>query len=54
MLSCIPDTEEDNDLESPVSSTLSDLDVTIRPHDVEACHRLVYLAKVSLKKQLLD
>ena len=53
VLSCIPDTEEDNGLENPVSSTLSDLDVTIRPHDVETCHRVGLSVKSKSKKTII-
>ena len=47
MLSGIPDTVEDKNLESTVSSILSDIDVSIGSHDVEVCHRIGYLPKIS-------
>ena len=40
VLSGIPDTVEDKDLESTVSSILSEIDVTVGPLDVEAGHRI--------------
>ena len=40
VLSVIPDTVEDKDLESTVSSILSEMDVTVGPLDVEAGHRI--------------
>ena len=40
VLSGIPDTVENKDLERIVTSILSDIDVTVGPHDVKACHRI--------------
>ena len=50
VLSCIPDTVEDKDLESTVSSILSNTDVTVKPHDVEACHRICVSGKNKSKE----
>ena len=47
VLSGIPDIVEDKNLESTVSSILSDTHVSIGPHDVEVCHRIGYLVKIS-------
>lgn len=40
VLFSIPDTLEDKDLESTVSSMFSDTDVIVGPQDIEACHRI--------------
>ena len=40
MLYGVPDGVEDKDLESTVSSILSDIDFAVEPHDVETCHRI--------------
>ena len=53
MLSGIPDTVEDKDLESTVSSILSDIDVPIGPHNVEACHRIGLSTKNKSKKTMI-
>ena len=53
VLSGIPDTVEDKDLESTVSSILSDIDVPIGPHNVEACHRIGLSAKNKSKKTMI-
>ena len=44
---------EDKDLEKIVSSVLSDFDVTVGPHDVEACHRLGLSGKNKSKKTII-
>ena len=44
---------EDKDLEKTVSSILSDFDVTVGPHDVEACHRLGLSGKNKSKKTII-
>ena len=49
----IPDTVEDRDLESTVSSILSDIDVTVGPHDVETCHRIGLSGKNTSKKTII-
>ena len=54
VLSGNPDTVEDKDLESTVSSKLSETDVTVEPHDLEACHRIGLFGKNKPKKQSLD
>ena len=47
VLSGILDAVENKDLESTVSSILSDIDVTVdRPHDVETCQRIGFSGKV--------
>ena len=53
MLSRIPDTVKDKDLESTVSSILSDIDVIVGPHDVEACHRTGLSGKNKSKKTII-
>ena len=53
VLSGIPDTVEDEDLESTVSSILSDIDVTVGQHDVEACHRIGLSGKNKPKKPII-
>ena len=53
VLSGIPNTVEDKDLESTVSSILSDIDVPIGPHNVEACHRIGLSAKNKSKKTMI-
>lgn len=40
MLSGIPNTVKDKDLENTVSLIFSDIDDTVGPRDVEACHRV--------------
>ena len=49
----IPDTVEDRDLESTVSSILSDIDVTVGPHDVKNCHRIGLSGKNKSKKTII-
>ena len=53
VLSGIPDTAEDKDLESTVSSILSDIDVTVGPQDVKACHRIGLSGKNKSKKTII-
>ena len=54
MLYGIPDGMENKDLESTVSSILSDTDFAVEPHDVETCHRIGLSGKNKCKKQSLD
>ena len=53
MLYGVPDGVEDKDLESTVSSILSDIDFAVEPHDVETCHRIGLSGKNKCKKQSL-
>ena len=53
VLSGIPDTAEDKDLESTVPSILSDIDVVVGPHDVEAYHRIGLSGKNKSKKTII-
>ena len=39
MISGIPDSVQDSDLESTVTSILSDIDVNVESREVEECHR---------------
>ena len=40
MISGIPDSVPDSDLESTVTSILSDIAVNVEPREVENCHRI--------------
>ena len=40
VISGIPDSIQDSDLESTVTSTLSDIDINIESREVEECHRI--------------
>ena len=40
VISGIPDSVQDSELESTVTSTLSDIDVNVESKEVEECHRL--------------
>ena len=53
VLSGIPDTVEDKDVESTVSSILSHIDVTVGQHDVEVCHRIGLSGKNKPKKTII-
>ena len=53
VLSGIHDTVEDKDLECTVSSILSGIDVTVGPHNVEACHRIGLSGKNKSKKTII-
>ena len=41
MISGIPDSVQDSDLESTVTSILSDIDVNVESRELEDCHRIV-------------
>ena len=40
MISGIPDSVQDSDLESTVTSILSDIDVNVESREVEGCHKI--------------
>ena len=40
MISGIPDSVQDSELESTVTSILSDIDVNVESREVEECHRI--------------
>ena len=45
---------EDTNLENTVSSILSDIDLTVGLHGLEACHRIGLSNKIKSEKQLLE
>ena len=53
VLSGIPDTVEDKDLESTKPSIHSDIDVTIGPHDDGVCHKIGLSGKNKSKKIII-
>ena len=53
VLSGIPNTVKDKDLESTVSLIFSDIDDTVGPHDVEACHRVGLSGKNKFTKTII-
>ena len=53
ILSGIPDSVSDNDLEETVTAILSDIDAQVTVNDVEACHRIGQSNKNKLKKTVI-